>query len=67
MNQLTAPKNLSEEERAKRQAAVNNARGSVRLEGFILNEAVNALSKRYVDGEITLDQHTAAILELFKK
>lgn len=50
---LTNP-SISSEERARRLAAVNFARGSVRLEGFVIGEKAELLGKRYVDGEITL-------------
>jgi hypothetical protein len=52
---------ISAEERARRKAAIDYARGSVRLEGFVVSEDVEALNRRYVDGEITSAEHSAAI------
>lgn len=53
---------ISDEERRSRQKAVDYARGSVRLEGFILGPDIDALNQRYVEGELTSDELTAAIL-----
>lgn len=52
---------IGEQERAKRQASVNFARGSVRLEGFVLSSKVEDISRRYINGELTGDEHIAAI------
>lgn len=57
---LTRPK-ITDEEHARRKAAVDYARGSVRLEGFVASPEVEELGRRYIDGEITLAQHSAAI------
>ena len=53
---------LSAGERARRKAAIDYARGSVRLEGFVVSPPVEALNRRYVEGEITRAELTAAIL-----
>jgi hypothetical protein len=53
---LTTP-----EERARRTAAIDYARGSMRLEGFVLNKDVEVLNRRYIDGAITSAEHSAAI------
>lgn len=58
----TTPK-ISAEERAKRKRAIDFARGSVRLEGFILDEQTEALFARYVDGDLDSPSLTAAILK----
>ena len=52
---------ISEEERARRQKAVNTSRDSVRLEGFELAPDIEALNARYVAGELTSQELTAAI------
>ena len=52
---------ISAEERARRKAAIDYARGSVRLEGFVLNAAAEELNRRYIDDEITSAEHSAAI------
>lgn len=63
MNQaLPTRQPISDEERRSRQKAVDYARGSVRLEGFILGPDIDALNQRYVEGELTSDELTAAIL-----
>jgi hypothetical protein len=56
---------ISAKERARRKAAIDYARGSVRLEGFVLNAAVEDLNRRYLDGEITSVEHSAAIRRNF--
>lgn len=62
MDQLTpvAPL-ISAEESARRKAAIDYARGSVRLEGFVLDAEVERLNQRYITGEISGDEHSAAI------
>lgn len=55
---------ISSEERTRRLKAVNHARGSVRLEGFILDGSAEALFARYVDGEISREQLNAEVLKL---
>ena len=37
------------------------ARGSVRFEGFILSPEVEQINRRFIDGELTGDQHIEAI------
>jgi hypothetical protein len=53
---------ITPEERARRKAAVDYARGSVRLEGFVASPFAEDLNRRYVDGEITSKELTAALL-----
>lgn len=53
---------ISEAERARRLSEVDFARGSVRYEGGILSDEIEALNARYVAGEIDSDELTAAIL-----
>ena len=66
MNDLSAelrPRTgITPEERARRKAAVDYGRGSVRLEGFVVSDFAEALNRRYIDGEITRAEFTAAIL-----
>lgn len=52
---------ISAEERERRIAQVNYARGSVRLEGFVISPEAEALYQRYIDGELTSTEVTAAI------
>ncbi len=52
---------ITAEERARRQAAIDYGRGSVRLEGFAVSAAAEALNRRYIDGEMTSAEHSAAI------
>ncbi len=67
MDQLTpvAPL-ISAEERTRRKAAVGYGRGTVRLEGFAVSAEAEALNQRYVDGELTSEELTTAILELHR-
>lgn len=65
MNHASKPaSSISEEERARRQEAVHYARASVRLEGFVLGDEAEALNQRYISGELTSEQHGAAIRRL---
>jgi hypothetical protein len=58
---------ISAEERARRKAAVDYARGSVRLEGFIVSPFAEDLNRRYIDGEITRKEMTALLLAHYKQ
>ena len=53
----------AELERARRLDAVNFARRSVRLEGFVLGSQVEAISKLYIDGKLSEEDFIAAIRE----
>ena len=55
---------INQEERRQREKAVQFARNSVRLEGFILSAEAEALNQRYIHGELTHAEHTAALLAL---
>ena len=63
-NGQVAPPSLPDEERARRHKAVETARRSMQLSGFELDAETQALNARYVDGELTSDELTAAILAL---
>ena len=52
---------IADAERLRRQKAVEYARGSVRLEGFVLDADIEVLNQRYVNGELTSEELTAAI------
>jgi len=56
---------ISLEERARRIEAVTYARGSLRLEGFVLSPRVEELNRQYVDGEISSAAHSQAIFDLY--
>jgi ferric-dicitrate binding protein FerR (iron transport regulator) len=70
MNDMTPPPataargGISEAEKARRRAAIAYARGSVRLEGFSLAPDIEDLNQRYIDGEISGAEHSAAIRSL---
>jgi Antitoxin VbhA len=65
MNQATQPgQPPSDDERARRKKAVDYARGSVRLEGFVLDEVAEALFASYVNGEIDRPELDAAVAQL---
>lgn len=50
-----------DQERAARQKAIDFARASVELEGFTLSPEAEAINRRFIDGELTGDEHVAAI------
>lgn len=54
----SAPR-ISAAERQKRLDAINFARGSVRLEGFVLDARTEEINRRFVDGELTLEEFIA--------
>lgn len=51
-------------ERARRRAAIAYGRGSVRLEGFVLSAEGEELNRRYVDGELSMEELIGAIKAL---
>ena len=58
---------INEQEKARRKAEVDYARGSVRYEGVILCEEIETLNERYINGELTSDEHTKAGLALLDR
>jgi len=62
MNVILPKVRITEEERALRKAAIDYARGSVRLEGFVVSPEVEELNLRYINGEITRAELTASVL-----
>lgn len=66
MDQLIkATPQITPEERAARQHSIDTARGSVRLEGFVVSDEAEAIAKRHVDGELTAAEMTAEIKKLY--
>lgn len=65
MNAIPKPEHLqlqiTEQERKRRKAAIDFARGSVRYEGIILPPEVEEINRQFINGEITGKQHIAAI------
>ena len=57
---------ISAEESARRKETVDYARGSVRLEGFTVSDFAEQLNHRYINGEITSQEKTAALLAHYK-
>jgi hypothetical protein len=56
---------ITAQERARRQAQLDYARGSLRLEGFVASEEVEIIGRRYVDGEISLKEHSTLIRQRY--
>lgn len=56
---------IDDQERARRKAAVDYARGSVRFEGFVLSPEVEKINRQFVEGELTGDEHVAAIKAIY--
>ena len=52
---------ISDQERIKRQSAVNFARGSARFEGYVLDADIEEINRQFIDGNLTWDGHGAAI------
>jgi len=57
---------IAPDERQRRQKAIDFARGSVRLEGFVISAEAEAIGRQFVDGEMTLPEYVAAILAISK-
>ena len=58
---------VSEQERARRKANIDYARGSVRYEGHILCDEMEALIQRHTNGELTVAEFTKAGRELIDR
>lgn len=56
---------ISIDESTRRKAAVDYARGSVRLEGLIISDAAEKLNQRYINGELTSSDLTNALHALY--
>ena len=65
MNAIPKPQHLqaqiSPQERERRKASIDYARGSVRFEGFVLSPDIEHINRRFIDGELTRQQHIEAI------
>ena len=59
MNPAAPP--ITDEERQARRRGTDAARGSVFLSGFTLSPKAEAITERYIAGELDLDQFIAAI------
>ena len=57
-------KPITDQERVERQARVERAVGSVRLDGLEATAAARAIFERYVAGELTIEQMGAEIRAL---
>lgn len=61
---MKAIQGMSDQERTRREDAVQFARNSVRLEGFILGDDAEALFARYINGEMTRPQLNDAVRKM---
>jgi len=59
-----ATKPVTEKERVERQARIDRAMASVRLEGLEPTDAAKSIFDRYVSGELTIEQMGAEIRAL---
>jgi hypothetical protein len=66
MDQVNGKPLISEAERARRRESVNHARESARVKGFVVSPEAEALNQRYIDGKLTSEELTRAILEIHR-
>ena len=66
MNAVLKPL-IGEEERAKRKANIDYARGTCRLEGIILSADIEHLNQLYIDGHMTSQEHTTRCFEVMER
>jgi len=52
----TIPVRITEQERAEREARIERALASVRLEGLEPTDDGKAIFSRYIEGELTIDE-----------
>lgn len=53
---------INAEEKRRRQGIIDFARGSCRFEGIHLDEHIEAINQRYINGEIEMKEHTQLVL-----
>jgi hypothetical protein len=53
--------------RARRKANIDFARGNVRFEGFVLSPEVEEINRRFIDGELSGEEHVAAVLQAVRR
>ena len=58
---------ISEDERARRKTEVDFARRSVRYEGHILCDEMEALNEKYINGQFTSEEFSVAIGQSIEK
>jgi hypothetical protein len=51
---MSNPVRITDEERHRRQAAIDQSLASVRLEGLEPSEDAKAIARRYIEGELTV-------------
>ncbi|MGC9271903.1 antitoxin VbhA family protein [Acidiphilium sp.] len=62
MDQITTEKStITEVERARRKEAIDFARGSVRLEGYVLDSQAEDIFRQHVNGEISDEEFRKAV------
>lgn len=64
---MTRPVAISETERVRRAEAIRQATGSVALEGFVRDETMLALDRRYIDGELDWEAYREATFEIVRE
>lgn len=67
MDHSQIPITVSDTVYQRRLAAVTYARGSVRLEGFVLSPEVEVIHQQYVCGQITAEERLQAVLKRHQK
>ncbi|NMV37603.1 antitoxin VbhA family protein [Ralstonia insidiosa] len=60
---LDAEPKVSEEERLRREKVISFARGSCRFEGIILPPEIEVINERFINGDITGEEHSRLCLE----
>lgn len=58
---------ITKEEKQKREKIINFARGNVRYEGIILSKEIEELNQKYINGELSDEEHSALVIAQLKK
>ena len=66
MNAVLKPR-ITDAQRLQRKAAIDFARGSVRLEGVLLSAEIERLNQRYIDGELSSEEHTELCFQAMER
>lgn len=58
---------ITQEEKKRREKIINFARGNVRYEGVILSPEIEILNQKYINGEISNEEHSKLCIQQIKQ
>lgn len=58
---------ITEQEKQRRKKVIDFARGNVRYEGVILSPEIEILNQKYINGEISNEEHSKLCIQQIKQ